>query len=572
MIISLLFAAVAAAMGKPVFLNIRADRDTVGRFEKFESRFDLEADFANPFDPDEIDVSAVFSGPSGREWTVSCFYNYASWGALWMVRFSPDETGRWIYVLRARDSKGEARSAADTFTVVPSGVRGPVRISKVNGRYLETADGTSFYGVGFWYNDGYQRFNGGRIQKEELDRLKKLGVNFISSYITPLETLGSGLGRYDQNLCGRLDELLEWCEGRDLRLSLNIWFHSYLSETVWPGGNRRWQTNPYRSVCKAGGFFSSAEAWRFQEKLYRYMIARWSHSRALAIWFVVDEVNGTDGWASGDSTGAARWAGKVHDYFKARDPYGHPTTGTRSGGVNEYWREGYGIFDLAAREIYEAQGFSIIEDGKIDPGDPNPLRLSYLNYANEVRRIWNEYPKPVILGETGWDHTFYEPGMPGYLALVHNAMWACLGTGAAMSPFWWAHSDFLNDNLVTRQLTNLARFTAVIPFSELTGVAPASIGVQEGDAFAMRSDQMTFGWAVRPESDVAGATVTLSSMPDGDYILQIYHAWRGQFIHEEKVMCRNGTLAFQIPILKIADSHAGYIGQDAAFILKPIRE
>jgi hypothetical protein len=569
--ILLFLAAAASVHGSPVFLRVHAEKDTVGLYDKFESRFALEAVFRNPFDPDEFDVSADFTGPSGKEWKIPCFYNDSGWGMLWAVRFSPNETGRWTYRFLARDTKGETLSDPDTFIVVPSKLHGPVRVSNANGRYLQYADGTPFYGVGFWYNDGYQRFNGGRIQKDELDRLKALGVNFIGTYITPLETMGSGLGRYDQNLCGRLDELLEWCEERDIQLSLNLWFHSFLSETVWPGGNRRWNANPYQWVCQAKDFFGNPEAWRYQEKLYRYMIARWSYSRALAVWFVVDEANGTDGWVSGDSTGAAKWAKKVHDFFKSRDPYGHLTTGTRSGGVNEYWREGYEIFDLAAREIYEAQGFPIPETGKIDAGGPHPLKLSYMNYVNEIRRLWREYPKPVILGETGWDHTFYEPGMPGYLALYHNALWACLCTGTAMTPFWWAYSDLLNDNLITRQLTSLSRFASRIPFSELTQVRPAEARLSEGDVFAMQSDHLIFGWAVNPSADAAGVRVMVSSLPEGEYWVQIYHTWRGQFIHEEKTTCRNGIVEFQIPVLKITDSHANTIGQDAAFILKPVK-
>ena len=38
--------------------------------------------------------------------------------------------------------------------------------------------------------------------------LKSLGVNFIGTFITPLETWATGVGRYDQNIAGRLDELL----------------------------------------------------------------------------------------------------------------------------------------------------------------------------------------------------------------------------------------------------------------------------------------------------------------------------------------------------------------------------
>lgn len=96
-----------------------------------------------------------------------------------------------------------------------------------NKRYLKHSDGSNFYGVGLWYNDSYIDFNHGAVKAEELDNLKSLGVNFIGTFITPLETLGSGLGRYDQNICGRLDELLGMCEDRDMLLSLNLWFHSY---------------------------------------------------------------------------------------------------------------------------------------------------------------------------------------------------------------------------------------------------------------------------------------------------------------------------------------------------------
>ena len=66
----------------------------------------------------------------------------------------------------------------------------------------------------------------------------------------------------------------------------------------------------------------------------------------------------------------------------------------------------------------------------IDSASVNPLKSSYSNYAQEIRKLWNGYEKPAIIGETGWAHTFYEPSMPGYLAQYHNALWVSLATGA----------------------------------------------------------------------------------------------------------------------------------------------
>jgi len=554
----------------PEILGIRQVQDSVGLYEKFEISLNVKSEFRNPFDPDEIDISANFISPSGKSWNVYGFYDY-NFGMLWKIRFSPNEKGVWQYSVKVQDKNGEATSEKKSFKALPSAKKGPIQIA-ANKRYLQHPDGTTFFGVGLWYNDGYAGFNSGRITPENLDKLKSLGVNFISTFITPLETHASGLGRYDQNISGRLDEVLGLCEERDMVLSLNVWFHSYLSETVWGGGNVRWYTNPYSNVTPAKDFYRSEPAWKLQEKLYRYFIARWGYSRALAIWFIVDEVNGTDGWVSGDSVVAADWGRKVHNYFKQHDPYNHLTTGTRSGGIREYWSRGYEIFDLAAREIYEAQGYPMTKSASLDSADVHPLTHSYYNYANQITRLWQGYEKPAIIGETGWDHTYYEPGMPGYLALYHNALWVTLASGTAMSPFWWAYSERLNDHIVSNQVSSLRRFTDAIPFARLTGLAPFRFDLSDGDGFGMRSNEMIFGWVVNPNTDVAGENIKLTSVKNGRYKLKLYHTWRGQFLQEKEMEVSDGTVTISLPYLHTTGSHANYVGPDMAFILEAIPE
>lgn len=554
----------------PKIIAINQRNDTVGIYEKFEISLELKCEFVNPFDPDDIDIQALFTSPSGKKWKIPGFY-YFSRSTLWKVRFSPNEPGKWDYSVTIRDKNGEVISNAKSFVAIKSSKKGPIQVAS-NKRYLQHSDGSQFFGVGLWYNDGYEGFKSGRVEPEELDNLKSLGVNFIGTFITPLETMGSGLGRYDQNICGRLDELLEMLEDRDMLLSLNLWFHSYLSETVWGGGNVRWYTNPYQQITSAKDFYKSEPAWKYQEKLYRYFIARYSYSRALAIWFIIDEVNGTDGWVSGDSLAASNWGQKVHSYFKTNDPYNHPTTGTRSGGIKEFWHQGYQTFDIAAREIYEAQGFPINRTSTIDSASVNPLKSSYFNYAKENQKLWNGYEKPVINGETGWAHTFFEPSMPGYLAMYHNTLWVTLATGSAMTPFWWAHSRLLNDNVLTSQITNVRKFTDQIQFYKLTDVKPASIKTTRGDAFGMQSNEVIFGWVANPDADVAGVNITLSSLQNGKYKLKIFHTWRGAFIDEKEMTCTSESLSFGVPYMRIAGSQANYIGQDVAFILERIPE
>ena len=545
----------------PVFNSIRASGESVGRYEKLELRVSLDATYSNPFDPAEVELSAEFTAPSGKKWVIPGFYNPTSWNALWMVRFTPDEAGQWSYVLSARDSEGTARSEAGAFTAGESGRQGFVRIAG-NGRYLAHSDGSPFYGVGLWYNDSYEDYGGGQIDEAGLDRLTRRGGNFISFFPTPLETMATGVGRYDQSRCGRLDQLFEWCEARGIKISWNLWFHSYLSETVWGGGNARWLTNPYRNVCNAADFFASDQAWRIQEKLYRYILARWGYSPSLFLWFAIDEMDGTDGWAHGDTLAAENWSRKVHEWFRANDPWGRPTTGTKCGAYPQYWPGGYRIFDIAAREIYEAQRWPMPKGAAVSAKEEHPLRASYLNYAGESAKLWREFGKPVIIGECGWSHTYYEPAQPGYLALYHNALWAGLVNGLCASPFWWAWSETLNDNVVNSQFEAFSRFVGEL---DLTGAdpGPQAVRTEKGlDAWAMKNGSMVFGWAVNPKlgEGIAGRKVTVEGLADGDYKLKIFHTWRGRYLSEESVKVSGGRLTITAPELFTTDGRANQLG------------
>jgi hypothetical protein len=559
--------AAPAAAEPPSILSVRANSGTVGLYEKLELSVDLKATYTNPFEPDEVDLRAEFTSPSGRKWNVWGFYNPSGWASLWMVRFSPTEEGRWRYVVTITDSKGTASSRTGSFTAAESAHHGFLRIAP-NRRYLQYADGTSFYGVGLWYNDSYELFGQGRITEEGLDDLKNRGANFISFFPTPLETMGTGLGRYDQNRCGRLDQLFEWCEEKDIHISWNIWFHSYISMAVWGGGNSRYRNNPYTLVSSAADFFGSEEAWKYQQKLYRYIIARWGYSRALFLWFVVDEINGTEGWTQGDQGVAEQWCRKVDRYFNEHDPYGRPTTGTQSGGIGQWWPEGYEIFDIAAREIYEAQGHPMPRSGKVGPEDESPLSFSYRNYATQAEKLWNGFNKPAIIGECGWDHTYYEPGMPGYLAMYHNALWVSLANGLCATPFWWAHSDWINDSVVTNQMLYFSRFVSDIDFAGLD-LKPADIAAPGCDAWAMKSDKLVFGWVVNPRTSVANESFTISGLPEGQYEVRLYRTWRGRYLERRTVRCTEGKLTCEIPELKTTGGHALHIGNDVAFKIVP---
>ena len=90
---------------------------------------------------------------------------------------------------------------------------------------------------------------------------------------------------------------------------------------------------------------------------------------------------------------------------------------------------------------------------------------------------------------------------------------------------------------------------------------------------AIGSDQLIFGWAVNAKTNMAGKSITLPDVDRGKYKLRLYHTWRGLFLKEGDQELENNckSISFDIPILKIQGSHAGYIGQDIAFILELVK-
>jgi hypothetical protein len=377
--------------------------------------------------------------------------------------------------------------------------------------------------------------------------------------------MGTGVGRYDLSRAGRLDEIVQWCEQRGMHISWNLVFHSYISQAVWGGGNARYRNNPYHTIAPAQEYFRSPEVWRYHQQLNRYILARWGYSRAIWLWFVIDEINGTEGWQQGDHAAAETWCRKMHEFYREHDAYRRPTTGTQSGGIDEWWPDGYRIFDVAAREIYESQGHPM-PGGKPDPVTQNPLRFSYRNYALQLQNLWRGFEKPVIIGECGWDHTYHEPGTPGYLAMYHNALWVSLANGACATPFWWSYSPYLNDSIITGQLRSFRQFVEDIDFAAEPW-RPVPIAITHGDAWGMKSHGLTFGWVVNPGFGIAKETITIENLEPARYVVRLYHPWRGQYIQDLTVHVTDGTLRTTFPETSDADGTVQHLGDDLAFTI-----
>jgi hypothetical protein len=523
--------------------SVTSNADAIGKYAKLELTVGLSETYANPYDPDQIDLSAQFTAPSKKVWKVNGFYD----GTTFRVRFAANETGNWSYLVSATDAKGTARSQAGTFICKDSDLHGWVKVAP-NNRYLQCDDGTSFYGVGCCH--------AWSVSTQTLDRMKALGFNtyvywngtYDSGGGTRLiESTASGIGRYDQQKCTRLDTLINWNEARNMGMILVILPHDYGCEQLG-GWKAAWSLNPYKDIVTSAKYYTDETSWAYQQKQYRYIIARWGYSTGIVGWQTVDEISGTNGWVA-DQAGANQWAAKIARFFQTNDPFRHPTTASHG----SFWDEGNKANDLPNTEVY---------------GNYSPP-----NIAATVQKLWNGYQKPCIMGETGADRDG---------AVSHAKIWSAMAAGISITPLLWQFTQGWNDS-ISAQYPAFNKFIADINFAGLKNPAQAKVSIPGTDpmlvpargargpggrgaatppgaasrpapptsaptnvagVWAITSDQMTFGWMT---GAIAGKSLKLTGLRDGVYTMQWWDCAQGRVISTSDVTAANGTLTASIP-------------------------
>lgn len=417
----------------PQVTNISTNAKSVKKYNMLQLSVGLKADFQNPYDPSQLDLSTDFTSPSGKKWHVFGFYD----GSGWKVRFTPNEQGTWHYRITVKDAKGIAHSHTKTFKVTNSNQNGWIEVSKRNHRYFQYDDGKSFYGVGAAYP--------WNVDKVGLQELSSHGANIYTYWngnydgsgdgggTKQLESIQSGLGKIDEDKAARIDQLIAMSQKQGMHISFVIWPHDSLTAKIdWP---KQWKNNPLNTIIDSTQFFASSKSWQYQKNMYRYILARWGYSPTIALWDIVDEIDGTDGWQLGDKKAANEWIQKAQQYFAENDPYHHPTSGSMSGSKQSFWDQGYKTLDVSDREIY--------------------FSLDTSAYAEDIQKRWSQYKKPLIIGETGNTSETNK---------YHNALWVSLANGLAETPIWWDITKVTEPML--EQMDHFSKFATGIDFAK----------------------------------------------------------------------------------------------------------
>ncbi|MCC6445434.1 MAG: DUF5060 domain-containing protein [Armatimonadetes bacterium] len=463
--------AALSSQGKLALPRLAENADPVAQYAKFELTLDLSATYTNPFDPEEIDVTARFTSPSGKEYLVPGFiyHNYTrtlkggrerllpEGRPAWKVRFAADTPGRWRYIVTVKDRTGAASSGEKTVTVVRSENRGFIRRSAESRHYLRFDSGKPYFPIGenvswagdagtFDYDTWFKHLGaaGGDFARIWLVYWN-MGLEWTDNKVESKSGRGQfyGLGKYSLDNGWRLDYLLDLAARCGVYTMLTVGYHGEVQEAHDFFGSEAFIASPYNAAwggpcASAADFWTSETARKLYKRKLRYLVARWGWSTQVQSWEFWNEVNAP-----------APWVAEMARYLRSIDPYRHLITTTY--GHPDVWR---------IPEIDFTQTHHYGDTGNI-PDSAGPLSEDCIAHTAQ-------FPKPHLVAEFGidWraDDGKYDPSGEG--VNLHNGIWASAlsrGMGGAMIWYW---DGYVEPKNLYHHYTALRRFADGIPWQK----------------------------------------------------------------------------------------------------------
>lgn len=449
-----------SSAGELKITEIAVNSDRIGLYEKFEISFDLEGEWDNPFDPDQIKVDAHFYSPDGKQIIVPGFF-YQEYrqninnrlekvgNPVWKIRFTPVMAGEYKYELVANNKGKEITSPSNVFTSISYNTNhGFLKISKTNPLYFEFDDGSPFFGVAMDnasnrdYNRLYNRFAkvGGNFNRLFINN----NIYDIGEVIQPSAGPDKGLGKMNLDNSWRLDRVIEIAE--------NLGIYQLLCLTNQTNFNGGWKNNVFN---KANGgildspreYFTSDLAMRYLEKRFRYIVARWGYSTSVFSWNLWNEYSAQPGF---DIPSAVLWHQRMARYLSSVDAFRHVihTNDGLLNGVNE-------ISSLPEMELVSTNTYG-------------------LKNIADVAEIWtkrmiNQFKKPYVLTEFGIGHNNLPPsgyaGIDPERIMIHDGLWSPLMSGSASTGMAWEW-NWIDNQKVYTYINAVSKIVEGIPFNK----------------------------------------------------------------------------------------------------------
>ncbi len=465
----------------PFIRNVRANARKIPCFEKFELTFDIPDKYTDPFDTNEVIVTAEFQLPNGKLARVDGFYGldyYCETNAtgdhlfmqgppLWRIRFAPLMEGKYKYTLKIRDRRGEAQWGPGEFTASKAISHGFIHVSKIDPRYFDYSDGSPYFPIGHnirspvdarmqetfpWkqrWPEGFTAYT--RYFHDMGEAGENLAEVWMASWSLGLEWMPKwhgyhGIGQFNMINAWELDKVLEEAERDGINLNIVIHNHGTFSTTT----DNEWQYNPF-NVTNGGyleipeEFFTDPRAQNAYIKLMHYMTARWGYSAHIFSWELWSELNLT-GSKKDDIDNYKRkevveWHKTMCAAIKEMDPNRHSISTHVSG---DFGMENKEIVQLPELDFPACDAYH---------GSDDPVHI--VDMLKDTAKFNNPFGKPVMATEFGGDSGGQR--LKHLAETLHAGLWASTCTPIGGTPLFWWWQLIEEENLYP-EFTAVSRF------------------------------------------------------------------------------------------------------------------
>lgn len=553
----LLFSTAARAAGPQMELAGKVPAK-VAQYEMLEIPFSVEADFSDPYDPDDIRLDATVTGPDGTINVPGFFADGTPRESSWKLRFTPRSPGSYMIKVTLENNEGRTEVSDLLFRVSESNRDGFLNKAR-NGSpyYFQFDSGRKFRGVG--ENFGWESRGADSTTYNYdffLPELASKGVNMIRTWMCPWNLpliwkkpdakryTDTTKYRYNQPAADYTDMMLKKARENGIYVILVLDYHGALKteEDYW-GGNNYWPVHPYN--VKNGGsakdpadYFTAAGAREQYKKRLRYIIARWGAYTSLGTIEFWNEIDNAMADENIPPEVITAWHGEMGRYLDAHDPYNHLVTTS-----------------VSHRHIPGMFGADGIDYSQIHLyGRTNQMHTL-------VDSVQSLYPKPVVVGEIGYDwKTPADSSAAQFIADLHKSFWSGMfePTPVLPLPWWWEFFYERTDNRLMRSAADFSQKMVSEDWSRLEVInQPRQAGLESK---MLGGGEYFFAYLKKAEDWKTGP-ITLDLISAGRYRVQGYDTQNGNFFDYPEVKTDDQGRA-ELPATLLVNR------EDVALILK----
>jgi hypothetical protein len=519
---------------RPVTVKCEKLPSSLSQYQLMTLPLQVTARYNNPFEETEIDVRAEIVTPSGKIETIHGFFaqDYKTvsvgefeeillpengLGTPWRINYRPREAGTYKVQLSAKDQSGAATWYAGSFDVTPKAEKGFLRVSKKDPRFFEFDNGDSFYATGpsGWFRNQENWMFGGNTRWVPVEQLKSFytrkGANRSSFEYLARWHFGSMYlkgGFIDNYVMWKLDAAVRAMENNGV-----YWItygkpaagRTYFNNFKWGMEITSLQTQ----IVRQNGLPALSEL-EFEQggrtELYHF-VSRLADSPAIWIWNCAEE----DGSFNPEVL-------PYHSYIRSLDVYKHPH------GVSE----GEDGIKYGGDAIILGGWYSTPYERLLPKYLPlTKFQFPVLEIEGSVNRsndLYNMQGERVKLIENGY----------------HNHLWLCLFMKMAAGGTDWFVVELDANNL----MFHAKSISKYLDGESLTKIhwemATPEVSDTVLNAFALKSDNKTMVWIIRPPSKrhTEAATPAVVNIPvekNGKFLVEFWDTSKGEIVQKVNV-------------------------------------